>query len=104
MLIDLREDQLDHRSFSALLPSQRGEILRRVTERLPWHRAELITFHTNSRDHRTYVTVRLAFHRDGVDEFVTWLVAFGRQVYFDTGHYGFVEESDAVRDMFKRAL
>jgi hypothetical protein len=101
--VDTPEEHLDHAPFAALLPSERKAILERATARLPWANPRLVTFVT-SQTKRTYVTVCLTLHRGGVDEYVTWLVAFGDKVHFDNGHYGFMDEESATRDMYNRAL
>jgi hypothetical protein len=103
-IMDVELSTLDHRPFAALLPSQKQAIIEHAVRDLPWSSAELVTFVTSSTK-RTYVTVQLTLHRGGLNEFVTWLVAFNDEgPYFDSGHYGYVDVQAATRDMYDRAL
>ncbi len=91
------ESKMDHKPFAALLPSRKKEILGVVCERMPFP-TRLVTFITDVNG-RTYATVeRVSDHT-----WITYLVAFGTEIHFDNGHYGFGSELSAVRDMYERA-
>jgi hypothetical protein len=106
--VALREEDLDVRSFRALLPSDRERLMILAANRLPW-RNNLVTFvcqtHTATGEPRLAATVRLIDHHPcGGDEYVTYAVCFGKRVYFDEGHYGFRSEKEAISDMYRRTL
>lgn len=103
-----------HADFAALLPSQKRTLIEAAVEALAFP-ARLVYFSSGVRKEHTYVSVELSGHRNGVDEYVTWLVCpqnvgavnarTGRhtgEVYLDSGHYGFRDEAEALADLFSR--
>lgn len=88
--------RLDHKSFAALLPSEKQTILMGVANLLPFP-ADLVVFHTDSTD-RTYAVVQIRER----DEYATYLVAFGLEVHLENGCYGYSDKKTAVDAMFRR--
>lgn len=96
---------MTHAAFARLLPSVKMAAIQRAAEALAFPaRAE--TFVTTATD-RTYAVVCLPNHRQGRDEYVTYLVCPPREdgdATFDSGHYGYETLRDATRGMYDRAL